>query len=122
LKRFNNLLIIAGVSLTLLTPMISFASAYQGQVLSVTPYNGLVYVNVGNGGFDGASSACPNGSSMVYSFAPTTPFGNSMLAVLLSAKLTGRVVYMYGNGNCVMGTPYSGSIGSETLGGVDFKG
>ena len=118
IKRFF-LFFIVMASLFVVAP--SFASNYQGVITNVTPYGGTIYVVVANGGFDGAASPCPNGSSMIYSFVPTAPFGTSMLAVLLSAKLTSRLVYMYGNGQCGP-APYGGGMGAETLLGVDFKG
>ena len=102
---------------------IAHASSYQGTLTNVTPYNSLVFLGVSGGGFDGGASSCfANATSMVYSFDPSTAQGKAILAAALSAKLTGRLVYIYGNAVCPgAGNPYNGQ-GSENMIGIDLKG
>lgn len=100
----------------------AIAASYQGTVSSVTPYQGKVYVVVSNGGFDGAASNCPFGSAMIYSVDPATPFARSLVAVSLSAKLTGRLVYAIGDNTCGGGAPYPPTGSGEGLVGLDLKG
>ena len=97
------------------------ANNYQGTIANVTPYYGRVYISVMNGG--GFSSGCyANATSMVYSFDSSTSAGKALLATALSAKLTDKVVYLYGDTTCPAGgNPYDGK-GSENLVGMDLKG
>jgi hypothetical protein len=43
-----------------------------------------------------------------------------MLAVALSAKLTGKLAYIFGDGLCAGGSPYCTSV--EGLYGIDLTG
>lgn len=95
------------------------AASYQGTVQNVTPNNGKVYVRVVNGYFDGATSACASSGTMIYAIDPSTPFGRSLVAVALAAKLTSTLVYAIGDGVCVGGAPYGNG---EGLVGLDLKG
>jgi hypothetical protein len=98
------------------------AANYQGTVTNVSPFNGKVYVVVSGGAFDGQKSACPNNtSSMLYSIDPSTPYGRALLATVLSAKLSGRLVYAVGDGTCSTGSMFPGGS-AEGLIGVDLKG
>ena len=96
---------------------------YEGIVTHVAPLNGKVYVALGGGAFDGPASACQGnyGSSMVYSIDPNTPFGRSLVAVALSAKLSGLLVYAMGDGSCAWGNPFPGAM-NEGMVGMDLKG
>jgi hypothetical protein len=96
------------------------AANYQGTVVSVFPYNGAVFVVINAGMFDGPASACVAGGVMVYRFDPSTPFGRTLMATALSAKLSGKQVYAAGDGVC-HGTPYPTS-NAEGLVGMDLKG
>jgi len=58
---------------------------------------------------------------MIYAVDPSTPFGRTLVAVALSAKLSGRLVYAIGNGTCTGGNPYNGG-NAEVLIGMDLKG
>ncbi len=98
------------------------AGSYQGLVTNVTPFNGKVYVVVANGGFDGAASSCATGNGIVYSFDPATPFGRSLLAVSLSAKLSGVLAYAIGDAICNGGSPFPPTGIGEGLIGMDLKG
>jgi hypothetical protein len=112
----------AGLAALSVVASSAHAANYQGIVSSVTPYNGKVYVAIGDGGFDGAASACAYGGvAMVFSIDPNTAFGRSLLAVALAAKLTGKVVYAVGDGACAAGSMLPGSS-SEGLAGLDLKG
>jgi hypothetical protein len=115
--------IVAAAIFALAITLAHSAGNYQGTVTNVMPYKGSVYVLVANGGFDGAAqtSSCPFGTNMVYSIDPNTPFGRTLVAVAISAKVTGRSVYAIGNGVCV-GSPYGGGASGEGLLGMDLKG
>ncbi len=99
------------------------AANYQGVVVNVTPNNGRVFLAINSGGFDGAASTCfSSPTAMVYSIDVSTAIGKAVLATALSAKLTGRVVYVFGDGTCPAGgNPYNGA-GSENMSGIDLKG
>ena len=99
----------------------AMAANYQGTISNVTPFNGKVFVIVSGGGFDGPSGTCPSGSSMIYSADPSTIFGRTLVAVALSAKLSGRLVYAIGDGVCTGGSPFPNGVGEGLL-GVDLKG
>ena len=58
---------------------------------------------------------------MIYSIDPSTPFGRSLVAVAISAKLSGRTVYAIGDGSCTGGAPFPSGVG-EGLVGMDLKG
>lgn len=98
----------------------SIAANYQGYVTSVYPYNTLVYVVISNGAFDGGSSTCRSATDMVYSFDPSTAIGRAIMAVALTAKVSGVLVYAAGTSSCTTGSPFGG--GSEGLRGMDLKG
>jgi hypothetical protein len=99
------------------------AANYQGIIGNVTPYNGRLFISVNSGGFDGAASTCfTNATSMVYSVDASTVTGKAILAVALSAKLTSKQVYVFGDTTCPAGgNPYNGT-GSENMVGIDLKG
>lgn len=98
----------------------SIAANYQGYVTSVYPYNSLVYVVISNGAFDGSTSSCRSATTMVYSFNPDTGIGRALMAVALTAKVSGLLVYAAGTSSCTTGSPFGG--GSEGLAGMDLKG
>jgi hypothetical protein len=59
---------------------------------------------------------------MAYSVDANTAMGKAILAVALSAKLTNKLVYVYGDNTCPSTTnPYNGR-GSENSIGIDLKG
>lgn len=98
----------------------AMAAAYQGIVTNVAPQDGKVYVLIDNGFFDGAPSSCARAAGdMVYAIDPGTAFGRAQLAVALSAKLTGRVVWIAGDGVCTAGSVFGSS---ESLTVLDLKG
>lgn len=100
------------------------ATTYQGTITNITAADGKIYIYVGNGAFAGAAGTCNNGSGMVYAI-PTTPsasdFSKSMIAIALTAKTTGLLVYASGDGNCASGNAYNGG-GYEALAYLDLKG
>lgn len=100
----------------------AMAASYQGYVSNVMAFNGSVYVAIGGGNFDGAAGSCANGSGMIYSIDPSTPGGKALLALAISAKLTGKLVYSIGSGACTPGSPFGGGSSSEVLQGLDLKG
>lgn len=101
------------------------ATIYQGTVTNVTAYNGIIYVNVQSGNFgSGGQGSCPTGTGMVFTISvnpSASDFNKSMIALALSAKTTGLMVFAVGDGNCTSGNPYN-SGGSEGLIELDLKG
>lgn len=99
------------------------AANYQGVIGNVTPNSGHLFITVNSGGFDGSASTCFAYSGyMVYSVDVSTATGKALLATALSAKLTNKQVYVYGDGSCAaFGNPYNGA-GSENMVGIDLKG
>src|SRR5581483_5333288 len=49
--------------------------------------------------------ACNNNSSYQFVFDPSTPDGKTLYAALMMAISTGRSIYIYGTGTCVLGQP-----------------
>ena len=100
------------------------AANYQGFITNVTPVNGRLFISIGGGGFDGGTpSTCYTSStSMIYSIDVSTANGKAVLATALSAKLTGRQVYVYGDGTCPAGGNAYDGKGSEAMAGIDLKG
>jgi hypothetical protein len=113
-------LVLMGMALA--SPMAS-AAAYQGTVVSVFPYNGIIYIALTAGGFDGAATSCQTGINdvMLYAVDPNTSFGRILVSTALAAKVSGKLVYAVGNGVCGNGNPYNGRS-YETLLGLDLKG
>lgn len=103
------------------------ATVYQGIVTNVTAVSGTIYIIVNNGTFGPAGAgSCGTGypTGMVYSIAVTpsaSDFNKVMISIALSAKVTGIIVYMAGDGVCTNGNPYNGG-GSEGLVYLDLKG
>lgn len=96
-------------------------AAYQGIITHVYPSNGMVYVLVANGAFDGSQGNCPSpGNAMLFSLDPATAFGRALLSVALSAEVSGKTVWAAGDSVCTGGSPYGTS--SEGLVGMDLKG
>jgi hypothetical protein len=117
-KRVN-----AAVAMAIFAGMVGTAGAarYQGTVSNVTPYNNLVFVAVSGGGFDGPASTCYSSSNGAM-FDPSTAVGKAITATMLTAKVTGRLVYVYGDATCpATVNPYD-SQHSENMVGVDLKG
>jgi hypothetical protein len=76
----------------------------------------------GSAGAGSCATGYPTG--MVYSIAVTpsaSDFNKVMISIALSAKVTGIIVYMAGDGVCTNGNPYNGG-GSEGLVYLDLKG
>ncbi len=93
------------------------ASAYQGIISSIAPFNNKVYVVIDSGGWDGSVGSCQgNTVNAIFVIDPSTQFGRLLYATALSAKLTGRLVYVMGNGTCVGGAPYGSGYGEELIG------
>lgn len=98
-----------------------YAASYQGFISNVSIYAGKAYVVVSGGAYDGMKSNCGS-DQMVYSFDPNTNIGKSMLAIALSAKISGKAAYLIGDGTCVGGSIYANQGYSESLIGIDLKG
>ena len=101
------------LTMCLITP--AFASAYQGYVTNVFALRGKVQITLNGGNFDGPAAVCGgNAASIGYVADPATPYGRTLVALALSAKLTGRLVWVGGDGNCTTGV--------ENLNNLDLKG
>jgi len=111
-KRVSLLFILA---LLVCMPMTSFAGNYQGNIKNVFAKYNKVYIKLENGT---AKGSCGNGDS--FSIDPVSDYGKAMIAIALTAKTTGKIVYASGEGTCAVGSPFSG--GSEILSGLDLKG
>jgi hypothetical protein len=124
LRRFMVKLVLAITSIgCIFAPSAAWAAAYQGTIVSVFSYNGLVYIILTGGGFAGAATSCQSGfnDGMVYAVDPGTSFGRVLISTALAAKVSGKTVYAVGNGACGNGNPYNGQS-YETLNGLDLKG
>ena len=100
------------------------ATTYQGYVTNVTAANGAIYVALNNGNFAGGTGSCPNGTGIIFAIASSpsaSDFGKTMIALAMSAKLTGLLIYAVGDGNCAYPNPYSGGS-TEALTYLDLKG
>ena len=75
---------------------------YQGTVTSIEDVGGITTVQLANG-----SGQLLCGTAVVFWFDPTTPYGQSMLALALTAKALGSTVYVQGNGTCSTAWPYN---------------
>ena len=75
---------------------------YQGTVTSIEDVGGITTVQFANG-----SGQLLCGTAVVFWFDPTTPYGQSMLALALTAKALGSTVYVQGNGTCSTAWPYN---------------
>lgn len=98
------------------------AASYQGTISNISVYLNKIYMVVTNGTFDGTPSTCGTTANMVFWFDPATSAGKAALALAITAKTTGRLVYVIGDGVCVGGSIYLNSGMSEGLLGLDFKG
>ena len=97
----------------------SHATSYQGTVSNVWAYGTKIYVIVGDGAFDGSSGSCPlAGNKMMFAIDPGTAYGRALLSIVLTAKVTGRLAYVAGNGVCEGGPGNN----AEGLASIDFKG
>ena len=110
--------------LLFLPPLTASATVYQGYVTNVTAANGMIYIYVTNGNFGGGQGNCPAGNGMIYaiSVSPSaSDFNRTLIAIAISAKTTGLLVYANGDGNCVNANPYTTGT-TEGLVYLDFKG
>jgi hypothetical protein len=101
------------------------ATIYQGYVTNVTAANGVIYIYVANGAFGpGGQGNCPSANGMVYAInvSPSaSDFNRALIAIAISAKTTGLLVYANGDGNCAYVNPYA-TGNAEGLAYLDFKG
>lgn len=98
----------------------ALAYSYQGTVSNVYANGGLIHVIVSAGSFDsGNSGPCLSLSGNgVYSIDPATSYGRAMVAIAITAKATGRLVWVAGNGTCTS----AGGTAAESLVSIDLKG
>ena len=95
------------------------AASYQGTVSHVWAYQGKVYLIVDNGGFDGSPGSCPSSANaMQYMMDPATPYGRALISIAMTAKVTGRLIYIGGDGICTNGPGGT----AEGIAHMDFKG
>jgi hypothetical protein len=95
------------------------AASFQGIVSHVWGAQGKIYLIVDNGAFDGSPGSCPaSANSMQYVMDPATPFGRALISIAMTAKVTGRLIYVAGDGNCA---GWAGGT-AEGIVHMDFKG
>jgi hypothetical protein len=92
------------------------ASNYAGYVSNVTAYNGKIYVALAAGAEPAGANPC---SGIAFIFDPTTVSGKSYLAIVLTAKISGKRVYIWGDDSCSW-TPY-GTNTSQVMTGIDLN-
>ena len=85
------------------------AGNYQGYVTDVQTVGGIALVQLSNGS---GQLLC---STPLFWFDPTTAYGQSEMALAITAKATGTVVYIQGNGTCTSAWPESNSEQVSTL-------
>jgi len=96
----------------------AYAGSYQGQITHVFAYVGKVYIDVQDGGFDNPTTCTGSSDHLALWVDPSTDFGKALVSISLTAKSTGRVVWVSGNNTCI-----TGPLGaSEQMLAIDFKG
>ena len=113
----NRFLLLVGIAAALACPS-TYASSYQGTVVDTYAAGGNIYIILDSGAF-GSPNTCANGARGIYGIDPTTPYGRAMLSIALTAKVTGRLVWAAGDGNC---TPTVLGVPVENLVQIDLKG
>lgn len=104
---------------TLCVALSANAASYQGTVSHVWAFQGKVYLIVDNGAFDGSPGSCPTSSNaMQYVMDPATPYGRALMSIAMTAKVTGRLIYVAGDGACTSGPGGT----AEGIVHMDFKG
>jgi hypothetical protein len=78
------------------------AGSYQGNVTSVFAVGGIVLVTVSNG----SGQLVCSGVAQFWA-DPSTAFGQTQVAIAMTAKATGAQVYVQGNGVCSTAWPYN---------------
>ena len=94
------------------------AGYYQGfveRVFSVDHAGGRVYVVLENG--NGGDSTCT--SSAAYWIDPSTDIGKTFISTALTAKTSGKLVWVSGDNSCHTGWPVDGA---QKMTAIDLKG
>jgi len=87
---------------------------YQGYVTDVMASGGIILVTLTNG-----SGQLSCGTTAQFWVDPSTAFGQSQISLAVTAKATGTLVYVQGNGTCSTAWPYNNT---EQLATLDWKG
>lgn len=101
-----------------ISPRHALAWDYEGYISNVTVYKGKVYIAVGEGVGGAGSNPC---AGAIFIFDPSTSIGRALLSTSLTAKATGRRVYVWGDNNCSW-APYGGGATGQGMVGLDLKG
>lgn len=96
----------------------SYAGSYQGKVSNVFAYNGKVFVYVDSGSYDNSNTCTGSSSQLTLWLDPATDYGKALLSIVLTAKLSDRLVWVVGTNSCLAGP---GGQAEELL-GIDLKG
>jgi hypothetical protein len=95
----------------------TLATAYQGKVTNVFAWNGKIFVHFTEGG---TADYCSQSLDRYIAWIdPESEYGKTMITLAISAKLSGRLVWVAGNGSCI--SAGSGRY-AEVLTAIDLKG
>lgn len=92
------------------------ASDYQGTVSAIASLNGIAYVAMGDGAGNNGVNPC---SGNIFILDPSTSDGRTMLALVIAAKATGKIIYAWGDNTCSW-TPYGTPLTGQRMIGVNF--
>ncbi|SMF57453.1 hypothetical protein SAMN02745866_03676 [Alteromonadaceae bacterium Bs31] len=99
-------------------PLNAFAGSYQGIVRNIFAYNGKIFFEVYNGGFDNSTTCTTKPDRLGFWFVPDEPYKEALMSIVLTAKVTEKLVWAKGSGTCI-----DGPMGkSEELKHIDLKG
>ncbi len=104
------------LSAALLCVGTAYACYFHGYVTDIQTVGGIALVQLSNG--SGAQFACTATSTTgpaLFWFDPTTSYGQATMALAITAKATGTLVYIQGNGTCTSAWPESNSEQVSTL-------
>jgi hypothetical protein len=117
LRNLKNLLAIVFLSAGGTWTTAASAADYEGVITNISAFNGLVYVAMSEGGTtNGGTNPCIGN---IFIIDPTTPFGKTMLSVVVLTKSTGKRAYVWGDNSCAW-TPY-GTGTAQKMTGIDSK-
>lgn len=92
-----------GIGLCAISTAYASQGYFQGTVSSVEIVGGIAMVSLIS---DGSSYQLNCGTSVsTFWFDPTTDLGHSYMALAITARTTGTVVNVQGNGTCTTGWP-----------------
>ncbi len=91
-------------------------SQYQGYVTDINAIGSVIVFTLANGT---GQLSCPGSPPTAFWVDPSTPIGQSQLALAITAKMSGVLFYVQVNGTCSTAWP---SANMEQLAAFDLKG